>query len=162
MKLEAARTPAAPVKGLPARPTPPAAGKARPRLGRTEAVVLVALLLVAENVIGALNLLEPGLGLLVTRVAVGVILPRQLAVGFLDVLVGGIAFYAKDVVVVRHGPIVEIRSKVFRLMSHCSAGRGTMVGCSSVMADLDEETIARLRRRLTTADGQVLEGTGVG
>src|SRR5439155_23476147 len=69
-----------------------------------EAVVLLAFLLVAEDVVGVLDFLEAGLGLLVARVAVGVVLPRQLAVGLLDlVLRGGLGDAQDFVVVTRHG-----------------------------------------------------------
>ena len=53
------------------------------------AVVLLALLGVAEHVVRLGDLLEARLGVLVARVAVRVIVARQLAVGLLDLLGGG-------------------------------------------------------------------------
>src|SRR5262249_40087618 len=94
--------PAAPVE-VEVRPAPPPGRAARetgPRLGRAEAVVVRALRLVAEHVVGLLHLLEVRLGLLVARVAVGVVLPRQLAVRLLDLLVGGVALDPQGVVIV--------------------------------------------------------------
>src|SRR5439155_26680454 len=91
---------AAPVEGG-------AAGEAAGPLAgadEAEAVVLFAFLLVAEDVVGVLDFLEAGLGLLVAGVAVGVVLPRQLAVGLLDlVLRGGLRDAQDFVVVTRHG-----------------------------------------------------------
>ena len=56
--------------------------------GRPEAapVVGLALLGIREQVVGLLDLLEALLGLLVVRVAVGVVLADQLAVGLLDLV----------------------------------------------------------------------------
>ena len=62
----------------PAPPGPPAAERAG------AAVVLLALVGVAEDVVGLPDLLEALLGLRVLRVAVGVVLARELAVGLLD------------------------------------------------------------------------------
>jgi hypothetical protein len=75
-----------------------AAGEAARPAGRAEAVVLLALGLVAEHVVGALDFLEAGLGLLVAGVAVGVVLPGQLAVGLLDIGFGGVAGNAEGFV----------------------------------------------------------------
>ena len=63
-----------------------AAGPAAGREGAAAAVVLLALLGVAEHVVGLGDLLEALLGLLVAGVAVGVVLARELAVGLLDLL----------------------------------------------------------------------------
>ena len=49
-----------------------------------EAVVCRALLLVLENLVGFVDLLELDLGRRIIRVAVGVVLHRQLAIGLLD------------------------------------------------------------------------------
>src|SRR4051794_7519481 len=56
--------------------------------GRAEAAAVVGLALVgiAQQVVGLLDLLEALLGLLVVRVAVGVVLTDQLAVGLLDLV----------------------------------------------------------------------------
>ena len=63
-----------------------AAGKSGAPVGRAEGVVLLALLGVREHVVGALDLLEALLGLLVARVRVRVVLARELAVGLLDLV----------------------------------------------------------------------------
>ncbi len=55
-----------------------------------ELVVGLALLDVGEGAVGGGDLLEPLLGLLVARVGVGVVLARQLAVGLLDLVLGGV------------------------------------------------------------------------
>src|SRR6185503_8278918 len=62
-------------------------------------VVTAALLGVAQDAVGLGRLLEPLLGLLVPRVAVGVVLHGQAAVGGLDLLLGGVAGDAKQLVV---------------------------------------------------------------
>ena len=70
---------------LPKPPKPPAgAGPGGERTGA--AVVLLALLRVAQHVVGLGDLLEARLCLLVVRVAVGVVLAREFAVGLLDLL----------------------------------------------------------------------------
>src|SRR5581483_2879520 len=61
---------------------------ARPHPGGAEAVVLPALLGVGEQVVRRLDVLEPLFGLLVARVAVRVVLARELAVRLLDLVVG--------------------------------------------------------------------------
>src|SRR2546429_9754097 len=53
---------------------------------RAEGVVLLALLRIGEQVVGALNFLEPLLGGGVTRIPVRVVLARELSVGLLDLL----------------------------------------------------------------------------
>src|SRR4029078_6956134 len=65
---------------------PPRPGLA---VGAAEAVVLLALLGVREHVVGLLDLLEALLRLGVARVPVGVQLAGELAVGALDLVVGG-------------------------------------------------------------------------
>ncbi len=54
-----------------------------------ELVVQAALLFVGERLIGAVHVLEAGLGLLVARVFVGVELRGELAIRLLDLVVGG-------------------------------------------------------------------------
>src|SRR5262249_47659974 len=69
-----------------------------------EAIVLGAFFLVAEDVVSPLDFLEVLLGLLVAGVAVGVVFARQLAVGRLELCLGGIPLYPEDfVVIARHG-----------------------------------------------------------
>src|SRR5690606_13174415 len=67
-----------------------------------EAVVAGALLGIAEHGVGLGRFLEALLGFGVARVAVGVVLQRQLAVGALDVLLGRSARNAQDLVVIAH------------------------------------------------------------
>ena len=62
------------------------------------AVVGLALVRVGEHVVGGGDLLEALLGLLVTRVRVGVILPRELAVGLLDLVLGSLLVDPQDLV----------------------------------------------------------------
>lgn len=63
-------------------------------------VVLLTLLRVAQHLVGLVGLLEAGLGLLVVRVDVRVILARQLAVRFLDLFLVCVLIHAQDLVVV--------------------------------------------------------------
>ena len=67
-----------------------------------ELVVGLALARIGEHLVGLLGLLELLLGLLgvVTLVAVRVVLHGQLAVGLLDVFLGGVLRHAEDFVVV--------------------------------------------------------------
>ena len=66
------------------------------------AVLVIALALrgVAQHLVGLVDLLEPGLGLLVAGIQVGVVLLGQLAVGLLDLIVRGGAVYAQHLVVI--------------------------------------------------------------
>src|SRR5690606_36065146 len=68
-------------------------------------VVLLALLLVADDVVGGRDLLEPLLGGGVTRVGVGVVLARELPVGALDLLGRRRLGDAEDLVVVLLEPL---------------------------------------------------------
>ena len=77
--------------------TPPAAGRAG-HAGVPEAIVARALVAVGEHRVGLGRFLEPLLGGLVARVAIRVVLERQLAVGALDVLIAGGARDAEHVV----------------------------------------------------------------
>ena len=70
------------------------------RTRKAEAVVLGPLGLVAENVVSFLDFLELDLSLLVAGIAVGVKLPRELAVGALDLLIRGAAFDAENIVII--------------------------------------------------------------
>jgi hypothetical protein len=90
-----------------AKPPKPSAPGPRPAHVGVDARVAVlvvggALLRVGEHLVGLLGLLELLFGLLgvVTLVAVRVVLHGQLAVGLLDVVVGGVLGHAEDVVVV--------------------------------------------------------------
>src|SRR5207247_4316028 len=71
----------------PAGPAAAPTGKsARTPVGRAEGVVLLALLGVGEDVVGALDLLEALLRLRVARVLVRVVLADELAVRLLDLV----------------------------------------------------------------------------
>src|SRR5204862_2480127 len=63
-------------------------------------VVLLALVGVAERVVGGRDLLEARLGVGIAGVAVGVVLARELAVGLLDLILRGLAVDAERLVVV--------------------------------------------------------------
>ena len=73
-------------------------GVAEPVIGRT-------LLLVLQDVVGLVDFLELALGLRITRIAVRVILHRQLAIGLLDRILIGAAVDPKDLIeiAIRHG-----------------------------------------------------------
>jgi hypothetical protein len=63
-------------------------------------VVGRALLAVGEHLVGFLHLLEFRLGVLVVRIAVRVVLHRELPVRLLDLVVGGVPVHAENFVVV--------------------------------------------------------------
>ena len=88
----APRTARSPVERLTSRSSTTAAGS---RPGKTMTVVLGAFATVAENVVGGLDFLEFGFGLLVSRIPVGVVLHCQLAVCLLDFLFRGIPFHTR-------------------------------------------------------------------
>src|SRR5262249_38829257 len=92
--LVAART-AAPAKSRPAR-----SAHAAVRADLAKAVELGALGLVAEHVVGVLYFFEPRFGLLVAGIAIGVILAGKLAIGFLYVIVGCVAFDPERLVII--------------------------------------------------------------
>ena len=83
-----------------ARPRPGTEARRRVDAGVPELVVGGALLGVGEDLVGLLRLLEFLLGTLVVRVAVRVVLHRELAVGLLDVLFGRVPVDAQNRVVV--------------------------------------------------------------
>ena len=70
------------------------------RAGFAETVVLAALRLVAQDIVGRLHFLELPLGLLVAGVAIRMILPGQLAVSLLDLVLGGVAFDSQGLVII--------------------------------------------------------------
>src|SRR5262249_44349931 len=82
----------------------PARTGARPRSRRFEgaaiAIVQFALARVVQDVVGRLDLLELLLGRLVVGIQVGVVFPRQTAIGFLNVSLRGVAFDPEDFVVI--------------------------------------------------------------
>ena len=59
-------------------------------VGRAERVVLLALLGFAEHVVGLLDLLEALLRGGVARIPIGVVLARELAIGLLELVGGGV------------------------------------------------------------------------
>ena len=65
-----------------------------------EAVVIGAFLRVAQNRVGFGGFLEVFFGFLVSRIPVGVILKRELAVGALDFLIGGVPRNPEHLVVI--------------------------------------------------------------
>ena len=74
---------------------------ARPaHAGMAEPIVEAALLRVGEHGVGFGRLLERLLGLVIPRVAVGMVLQRKLAVRALDLLIRGLALDPEDLVVV--------------------------------------------------------------
>ena len=87
--------------GVEAAAAPPAAAL-RERV-EPAAVVLLALVGVAEDVVGGLDLLEALLGLGVVRVAVGVVLADELAVRLLDLVGRRLLVDAQDLVEVLGG-----------------------------------------------------------
>ena len=90
-----------PLASKPGWPLPP---RPAPENGlRQRAVVLLALLGVAEDVVRLGDLLEALLGLLVAGVLVGVVLARELAVRLLDLVGRGLALDAEHLVVVLCG-----------------------------------------------------------
>src|SRR5205085_2613510 len=101
--LEAPRRARTPMKGLGAR-SAVAAWVPGPWIGRTEVIVVGSLGLVAQDIVGVLNLSELGLRLFIAWIAVGVVLPRQFAVGLLDFICTGITFDTQNLIIVlRHG-----------------------------------------------------------
>ena len=97
-------SPMSPTPGAPGPPGPPGrAAEAGDAAEHAARVVLLALLRVLERVVGGLHLLEALLGRRVVRVAIGVVLAGELAVGTLELLVGGLLVDAEDVVeIARH------------------------------------------------------------
>ena len=93
------------VAGDAAAPMKPAgAAGAGLRPGEAEAVVLFALGLVAEHVVGVLHFLEVGLGLLVAGIAVGMVFACEVAIRLLDLVGGGVLANTQHFVVIAwHG-----------------------------------------------------------
>ena len=77
-------------------PAPPAAVHA----GVSEAVVEAALVAIGKDRVGLGGFLEAFLGLAIVRVAIGMVLQRELAIRALDLLIGRFALDAQDFVVV--------------------------------------------------------------
>src|SRR5262245_39004825 len=74
------------------------------RTGEAKLIVLCPALLVAQHVVGFLHFLEACLGLFVPGIAVRMILARQLAVRFLDLVLGSVALDAQSFIeVAGHG-----------------------------------------------------------
>jgi hypothetical protein len=64
------------------------------------AIVLLALVGLAEDLVRLADLLELGLSLLVVRIQIGVVLTSELAVGLPDILLRGRPWHAEYIVVV--------------------------------------------------------------
>src|SRR4051794_232200 len=113
-----------------ARPAAPATGAEED----PAAVVLLALVRVAHDVVGGLDLLEALLGLGVVRVAVRVVLARELAVGLLDLLGRRLAVDAEDGIWVSLGHLCPL------LRGHDDLGRPQHVVAIAVAlaVDLDD------------------------
>ena len=73
--------------------------------GVAELVVRASLLAVRQNLVGFLDLFELLFRFLAVRVAIRVILHRQLAVSLFDVVVGGVAIDAQHIVVIFLGHV---------------------------------------------------------
>src|SRR6266540_243684 len=96
-------------------PDPPSSSRAAPtgeaagpeaRGGHVpDLVVLLALVLVADDIVSRRDLLEPLLGGLVSGVGVGVVLLRELAVRLLDLRLRRVLLHAEDLVVVLVEPL---------------------------------------------------------
>ncbi len=119
---------------LPKPPKPPP-GPGAGREGPRAAVVLLALLGVAQHVMGLGDLLEASLGRLVVGVGVGVIFAGQLAVGLLDLIRARPLIDPEGLVVVRS------RSHCLpRLARHDHSGRpdDALTQPVAVLVDLDD------------------------
>src|SRR5215212_1051442 len=87
----------------------------------TRLVILLALSLVRQDVVRLRDLLEASLGLRVARVLIGMVVPRQLPVGPLDLLRFGVFVNAQDLVEVLLDPVLGTHQ---RLPSQCSIAAG--------------------------------------
>src|SRR6266508_4448204 len=94
-----------PSSGSRAAPTGEAAGPEARGGHVPDLVVLLALVLVADDVVSRRDLLEPLLGGLVSGVGVGVVLLRELAVRLLDLRLRRVLRHAEDLVVVLVEPL---------------------------------------------------------
>ena len=68
--------------------------------GVAELVVTGFLILIGQNLVGLVDLLKFGLGLLVARVQVGVIFLGRLSVGLFDLVIPGASVYAQDLIII--------------------------------------------------------------
>src|SRR5262249_8951608 len=78
-------------------------GSALLESGMTETVIGGAALIVAQDLVSFRRFLEFVLGVLVALIAVGVMLHRQLAIGFFNVFRAGATGHAKDFVIIGFG-----------------------------------------------------------
>src|SRR5262249_43630102 len=93
LELKVARPAAPPVESAWAARTAAGAGEA-------ELIVLRPAFLIAEHVVGFLHFLESGFGLFVAWIAVRVMLPGELAIGFLDLILRGAFLEAQCFIIV--------------------------------------------------------------
>src|SRR5215213_1213554 len=96
----------------------------------TRLVVLLALGLVRQHVVRLRDLLEAALSLRVARVLIGMVVPRQLAVGPLDLLRFGVFVNAQDLVEVLLYPVLGTHQ---RLPSECSIAAAAPSACRGVI-----------------------------
>ena len=72
-------------------------------------VVGASFLRIGDNLVGFLSLLELFFCSGIVRISIRMVLHRQLAIGFLDFVVGGVSIYAKNFIVVAFGHIPGMR-----------------------------------------------------
>ena len=119
-------SPKPPVRSRRSRPRRRPHRRRRPAAGAEEdpaAVVLLALVRVADDVVGRLDLLEALLGLRVVRVAVRVVLARELAVGLLDLVGRRLAVDAEDGSMGLAGPSVPSYAATTTLAGRSTSSR---------------------------------------
>src|SRR5699024_6212721 len=103
-----------PARAAGARTAAPGCEARSPTRHGADRVVLTALLRVGEHGISLADLLEARLSLVVTRVVVGVMLPRELAVGLLDRGLVGVLGHAERRVEVLLEPVLAGQLRLLR------------------------------------------------
>ena len=97
------------------------------------AVVAAALFGIRQNVIGDRQFLEAVFRLGIVRRAVGMMLARQFAVGFFDILGACVARHAKGVIRVSH-------STIFQAPSSCRQARPEALSCLPSIITVDSKS----------------------